>query len=208
LPDVLENTAWTPFYVEYRMARARLNQHHADNLKLEQMMLPDPLHPAVVHFPIVLAFLLPIVALAALWRIRRGGATRPAWGIAVATAAALSGSSWLALETGEADEERVERTVGEAPLESHEEAAERFLALSGGVLLLAGAGLLPGRLGAAARLATSAGALGLLVAVTLVGHSGGQLVYRHGAAEAQAQIGSGAGTPVEVTPRDQDDSDD
>ena len=190
------------------MARARLNQHHADNLKLEQMMLPDPLHPAVVHFPIVLAFLLPIVALAALWRIRRGRATRPVWGIAVATAAALSGSSWLAVETGEADEERVERTVAEAPLESHEEAAQRFLALSGGVLLLAGAGLLPGGLGAAARLATSAGALGLLLAVALVGHSGGQLVYRYRAAEAHAQLGSGAGAPVEVTAPDREDSDD
>jgi len=208
LPGVLENTARTPFYVEYRMARARLHQHHADNLKLEQVMLPDPLHPAVVHFPIVLAFLLPIVALAALWRIRRGRATRPVWGIAVATAAALSGSSWLAVETGEADEERVERTVAEAPLESHEEAAQRFLALSGGVLLLAGAGLLPGGLGAAARLATSAGALGLLLAVALVGHSGGQLVYRYRAAEAHAQLGSGAGAPVEVTAPDREDSDD
>ncbi|HEY7026326.1 MAG TPA: DUF2231 domain-containing protein [Gemmatimonadales bacterium] len=171
-------------------------------------MLPDPLHPAVVHFPIVLAFLLPIVALAALWRIRRGVAPRPAWSIAVATAAALSASAWLAVETGEADEERVEHTVGEAPLESHEEAAERFLALSGGVLLLAGAGLLRGRLGAVARLATSAGALGLLVAVTLVGHSGGQLVYRYRAAEAHVQIENGSGPPVEGNQSERKDSDD
>ena len=171
-------------------------------------MLPDPLHPAIVHFPIVLTFLLPIVALAALWRIRRGVAARPAWGIAVASAAALTGSAWLAVETGEADEERVERTVTEAPLERHEEAAERFLALSGGVLLLAGAGLLRGRLGAAARLATSGAALGLLVAVALVGHSGGQLVYRSGAAGAYTQIGSEAGTPVDVTQPERGDTDD
>lgn len=33
-------------------------------------MLPDPLHPALVHFPVVLGFLLPVVALVPLWSIR------------------------------------------------------------------------------------------------------------------------------------------
>jgi uncharacterized membrane protein len=149
-------------------------------------MLPDPLHPAVVHFPIVLTFLLPLAAAAALWRIRRGAAVGRAWPLAVAAAAALTASAWLAVETGEGEEERVERVVAEAPLERHEEAAERFLLLSGGVLLLSGAGLLRGRVGAAARLAAATGALGLVVAGALVGHSGGELVYRHGAAAAHA----------------------
>jgi len=44
-------------------------------------MLPNPLHPAVVHFPIVLALLLPIFAIGALWTIRRGARPRRAWGI-------------------------------------------------------------------------------------------------------------------------------
>ena len=35
-------------------------------------MIPEPLHPAVVHFPIVIAIFLPLVALAALAYIRRG----------------------------------------------------------------------------------------------------------------------------------------
>ena len=39
-------------------------------------MLPDPLHPAVVHFPIVLTFLLPLAALGALWRARRSPGAR------------------------------------------------------------------------------------------------------------------------------------
>jgi uncharacterized membrane protein len=154
-------------------------------------MLPDPLHPAIVHFPIVLTFLLPLAALAALWRIRRGAPARRAWGLAAVTAAALSASAWLAVETGEADEERVERIVADAPLENHEEAAERFLLFTAGVLLVAGGGLLPGRLGSAARLAATAGSLGLVAAGALVGHSGGELVYRHGAAAAHAP-----GTPA------------
>ncbi len=171
-------------------------------------MLPDPLHPAIVHFPIVLAFLLPLVVLAALWRIRRGASTRSVWSFAVATAAVLSASAWLAVETGEADEEKVEDAVAEAPLASHEESAERFLALSAGVLLVAAAGLLRGRIGTTARLATLAGAVGLIIAVTLVGHSGGQLVYRYGAARAFEQNGSSAAPHSEVEGAVRDDSDD
>lgn len=147
-------------------------------------MLPDPLHPAVVHFPIVLTFLLPIAVAIGLFRIRRGMAVGRAWSLAVVTAGALAMSSWIATETGEGEEEAVEDAVASGPLESHEEAAERFLLLTGGVFLLAGGGLLPGRVGTAARLTATAGALGLVVAGTLVGHSGGELVYRHGAAAA------------------------
>lgn len=171
-------------------------------------MLPDPLHPAVVHFPIVLTFLLPIVALVALWRIRRGTPARSTWAFVVATAAALSLSTWLAVETGEADEERVEPAVGEAPLEGHEESAKRFLALSAGVLLLTSAGLVQGRFGATARHVATAGAVGLIVAAAQVGHSGGELVYRHGAAAAYTQTAGGGEIGVEGDRARQEDSDD
>jgi uncharacterized membrane protein len=147
-------------------------------------MLPDPLHPAVVHFPIVLMFLLPLAAIAALWRQRRSPGSRGAWVLTTVLAGALTASAWLAVETGEGDEEGVERVVPETALESHEEAANRFLLLSAGVLVIAGAGLLRGRVGAAARVATAVGAVGLVVAGTLVGHSGGALVYQYGAAAA------------------------
>jgi uncharacterized membrane protein len=161
-------------------------------------MLPDPLHPAVVHFPIVLTFLLPLVALGALWHARRNPGSRGAWMLTVALAGALTASAWMAVETGEGDEEGAEQVVPEAALESHEEAAERFLLLSAGILLVAGAGLLRGRIGTGARLATTAGAFGLVVAGALVGHSGGELVYRHGAAAAHAQGNPGGGTAGEI----------
>lgn len=151
-------------------------------------MLPDPLHPAMVHFPIVLTFLLPLAAFGALWHGRRNPGVRTGWMLTTALAGALTASAWLAVETGEGEEDLVERVVPDAPLEAHEEAAERFLLLSGGVLLLAGAGLLRNRIGTAARLATTAGSVGLVVAGALVGHSGGELVYRHGAAAAHTQI--------------------
>ncbi|MBX3147447.1 MAG: hypothetical protein KF785_11835 [Gemmatimonadales bacterium] len=147
-------------------------------------MVPDPLHPAVVHFPIVFAVLLPIVAGIALWAIRRGTGARRAWAAPVALAAALSLSAWAATETGEDQEERVETVVAEAPLETHEAAADRFLVGSLGVLTIMVVGLAGGRVGSIARGLGLVATLALTVAGYQVGHSGGELVYRHGAASA------------------------
>lgn len=147
-------------------------------------MIPNPLHAAVVHFPIVLMVLMPIVAMVALWTIRRGAVPRKAWVVPVATAAALTLSSWVAVETGEREEEKVEAVVAESALHGHEEAAERFLLLSGVLLLLTSAGLLGGPVGRVARGGATTGALGLVAVGAQVGHSGGELVYRDGAASA------------------------
>ena len=160
-------------------------------------MLPDPLHPAVVHFPIVLTVLLPISVGVALWVIGKHATARRAWSVPLALAAALWVSAFVATRTGEREEERVEDVVGEAAIEGHEEAGERFLVLSGVLLLVAAAGLLPATVGRAARLVTAAGSLGLVAAAVQVGRSGGELVYRDGAASAYAG-GDGRG-PVAST---------
>jgi len=110
--------------------------------------------------------------------------------------AMLVGSSWLALETGESEEDRVERIVAERHIEAHEEAAERFLWLAGLTLLVSGTGLLPGGRGAAGRVATSVATFLVLLGAVQVGHSGGELVYKHGAAAAYVgQGGGGASAP-------------
>jgi uncharacterized membrane protein len=147
-------------------------------------MLPDPLHPAVVHFPIVLAVLLPFIATGALWAIRRGARPLKAWATPVGVAAALTLSSWVAVETGEREEAKVEPVVAKSLFHQHEEQAERFLVLSGVLLVITAAGLLRGASGRAARLGAIVGAVGLMVLVAQVGHSGGTLVYRDGAASA------------------------
>jgi predicted membrane protein DUF2231 len=143
-----------------------------------------PLHPLVVHFPIVLAVLLPISVVGALWAVRKGATARRVWALPVALAATLTLSAWVALDTGEDQEDRVENVVGKAALHGHEEAAERFLVLAGVVTLVAAVGLAGGTVGRAARLVTMVGTLGVVVAGAQVGHSGGMLVYRHGAASA------------------------
>lgn len=162
-------------------------------------MLPEPLHPAVVHFPIVLAVLLPIFALGALWAIRRGASPLRAWSVPVALAAAMVGSAWLAVETGEAEEERVEAVVAEEVLHEHEEAGERFLVLGGVLLLVTGVGLVPGAVGVAARYVGTAGTVVLVVAAVQVGAAGGELVYEHGAASAYVDT-AGQGAEPDAAP--------
>ncbi len=166
-------------------------------------MFPDPLHPAVVHFPIVLAVLLPIFALGALWAIRRGAHPRWAWAIPLALAAAMAATGWAAVETGEDQEDRVEEIVGEAPLHEHEEAGERFLLLSGLVLLVAAAGLADGTVGTAGRYLATAGSLVVLWAGIAVGDLGGELVYRHGAAAAYADSTTGPAAAAPEQERDE-----
>jgi len=162
-------------------------------------VLPNPLHPAVVHFPIVLAVLLPLFAIGALVAIRKGARPLRAWSLPLAVGAALTLSSWVAVETGEDQDERVERVVAEQPLETHEERAEMFLTLSGVLLLVSATGLVRGVVGRAGRITATVGAVALVVAAAQVGHSGGELVYRHGAASAYVPNEGGASASA-VTP--------
>lgn len=160
-------------------------------------MLPDPLHPMVVHFPIVLTVLLPGVAAASLWLIHRGLPPRRTWMVPVALAAAVTLSSWVAVETGEADEERVESVVPEAALATHEASAERFLVLSLGMLGVAGLGLVGGQWGLWARRVGLVTAVVLTAASYQVGHSGGSLVYHYGAGAAYSAGGEAGGGSIQ-----------
>lgn len=125
-------------------------------------------------------FLLPLAGLTALWWIRRGSRPLRAWMLPVVTAAALAASSWLAVESGESQEDQAESIAGEAAVSRHEHAAERFMLFTVSVLGLAALGLMRGRVGVAARWSTPVAAVALILAGYQVGHSGGQLVYGDG----------------------------
>lgn len=155
-------------------------------------MLPDPLHPAVVHLPIALAVLMPLLGILSILSIWKNFLPPRSWATWVLLQALLTGSASLALETGEDQQERVEQVVASRHIHEHEEAAERFLVLAGLGLVLGGVGLLPRRAGHFGRLAATLASCAVLAAGVSVGHSGGGLVYEYGAANAYLP---GAGGP-------------
>ena len=101
----------------------------------------------------------------------------------------------------------MEEVVAERHIEDHEELAERFQVVAGVALAIVAAGLLPGAAGGFARAVSVAAALAVLGAGTQVGHSGGELVYRHGAANAYVTQGDG-GLPAGEHRRERDHDDD
>ncbi len=166
--------------------------------------MPDPLHPAVVHFPIVLAFLAPFVILAAMWIRSRGKATRTWWPV-VLVLGALAASSFVAVKTGEREEERVEEVVAHDQMEEHEEQAELFFWVV--LAVFATTIAVPLVPGPSVRRYVEAGVLAATVAIAVwtvaIGHSGGMLVYEHGAASAYTDAAAG-----EATTADRHDDDD
>ncbi len=158
-------------------------------------MLPNPLHPSVVHFPIVFMAVLPLIAAVVLWRLHDGAKLRT-WGYVTLTAALVVGSGWVALRTGENEEDTVEQVVAEEPLHAHEEAAETFMLGAWIVLGLAVVGFAPGIAGRSARWVAFLGSLGLVGLGWRVGDLGGKLVYEHGAASAYAQPAAGGAQAV------------
>jgi uncharacterized membrane protein len=158
-----------------------------------------PLHPKLVHLPIALAVLMPLLSGGLLLAIWRDWFQKRVWSLVVAGQILLVGSGVLAMRSGEADEERVERIVPEAVLEQHEEAAEAFVWASGILLCLSLVPLLL-RARPAALVAGAATCLGSMAVLGLgyqVGQKGGELVYGHNAAAAFVQPGgNGASAPA------------
>ena len=148
-----------------------------------------PLHPAIVHLPLGLAILMPLVATGFAWALWTGRIRPRAWLAVVALQALLFGSGIVATRTGEAEEERVENVVRESALHAHEELADQFVWAGGVTLVLAGLVLGVWRPAAARTLAAGVVAGTVVVAGMglRVGHAGGQLVYVNGAAAAYAQ---------------------
>lgn len=142
-------------------------------------------HPKVVHVPMALGVLMPLIAggLALAWW--RNWLPWRAWFVAVGLQAVLLTSGVVALRTGEAQEDRVEAVVAEQPIEAHEEAAEVFVGASGAVLglMLAAAVFGARRPGLPIAAVATLSTLLVLGLGYRTGQTGGSLVYEHGAAQ-------------------------
>lgn len=146
-------------------------------------MFDLPLHPVVVHFPIVLGVLLPFAALLVWWGIKKNMVQQKVWAVVIALALVYGASALLAVEMGEKDEDKVEEVVAEKAVEEHEEYGEMIPWVAGGLLLVSFSGYYF-RNSHAARLAFVILSLAAIVPLANAGHTGGQLVYKYGAAKA------------------------
>lgn len=153
-----------------------------------------PLHPMLVHLPMALAVLIPAAAVAVVGAWTRGWWDARTWWLVVALQATLVVSAGLALQSGEAEEERVEHVVAKAAIEAHEEAAQVFAGLATAVLVLAVAAQVFARrdLGRWLAMATVAGSVLVGGAGVAVGHAGGELVWAKGAGTVQVAAPGGA----------------
>ena len=143
-------------------------------------------HPKLVHLPMALGVLMPLLSAGLLLAWWRDWLPRRAWILAIGLQAILVGSGVLALRSGEAEEGLVERVVAEQLIEHHEAAAEAFVWASGGVLTLMvlASALRSRRKGLPTAAAVTLGTFLVLGLGYRTGKAGGELVYQHGAAQA------------------------
>lgn len=150
--------------------------------------MPDiPLHPVLVHLPLGLSFIVPLVAIGIWLAFERGRLPRAAFAILTALQLLLAASGLAAMLAGHRDEDRVEKVAGRRAVHEHEERGEAFVwtasaAAALGIALL----LVPARAVRAMAALTVAGAITVAVLAFLTGKAGGEIVYRHGGAAAYA----------------------
>ena len=146
-------------------------------------MLDLPLHPIVVHFPIVLGTLLPFLAILLWWAIKKWQWTPKVWSLVSAVSLVYCLFAVTAVQLGEEDEEKVEKVISEKVIEEHEEAGELIPWLAGTLFLVSLGGF---TVKYSKQAKTAMIVLSLVGVVSLInaGHTGGELVYEHGAAIA------------------------
>ncbi len=149
-------------------------------------MFDLPLHPIAVHIPITLGLLLPFLGGALFWSIKKNILPVRSWFILVLLSGVYFGSTLLAAELGEHDEEAVEKVVQESALEAHEEVGEKVPWVAGVVFLAFIAPLVFSRKESLKLVAVG---VSLLATIPLIkaGHTGGELVYKYGAAQAHTK---------------------
>jgi uncharacterized membrane protein len=164
-----------------------------------------PFHPAVVHLPLGLALLSPLLALGLALAYWKGWLPKRSFWAVIGTQALLVIGAFLAMQTGEAEEDAVERLVSHAAVEAHEEAAALFLWGAVAALVVSTlVGLI--RSDRFARPLSLVAVVAALVVAGLgvnVGKAGGELVYVHGAAATYA--GAPGGKPTSPAIYGEDD---
>ena len=150
-------------------------------------MLPNPLHPAVVHLPLGLAVMLPLFIFLVMIGIGKQWFNHATWVLVVILQLLCMVGGIVSIETGEDQEEIVGTVVKEEFISKHEDMAKAFTASAGVTFGVALVGFfLRNRQRAFSMLSLATFFLSLVTlgVAGLTGHTGGELVYKQGAASA------------------------
>lgn len=144
-----------------------------------------PLHPLIVHVPLVLAGLTPIIAAYLAWQTWRGRDTRRGWLVAIALQVVIVAGAVIAIDTGGDEAGVVHTVVPREAIRDHAGSARWFEYASGATLaLLAASAVLRDRRAAIAGGAATVVALATLAIGIRTGHLGGKIVFEHDAPSA------------------------
>lgn len=150
----------------------------------------------IVHFPLALTFIVPILVVIFAIMIRMNKMNPKSWLIIVGLQLVIVGTGYIALESGETEEEQVEKVVSKSLIHEHEEAAEVFVGSTVVALVLSIAAFFVRKeIGFPLKIVISL--IGLISGylANRTGHLGGELVYKHGAASVYVQENSQALIP-------------
>jgi uncharacterized membrane protein len=149
--------------------------------------MSTPLHPAIVHFPIALAFILPVLILVFSLMIKKNKMAPQAWFIIIGLQLLTTVTGYVSLESGEEAEDVVEKVLDKKLIHEHEERAEIFVGSTVIALVLSTAAFfLRKEFQFILKLVVFVLSLVSSFLAYRTGHSGGELVYRYGAASAYA----------------------
>ncbi|HTJ45372.1 MAG TPA: DUF2231 domain-containing protein [Kofleriaceae bacterium] len=144
-----------------------------------------PLHPLIVHIPLVLAGLVPIVAAYLARETWLGRGSRRAWLVPLALQVVIVATVLIAIDTGGDEAGVVRAVVPRDAIHDHAGAAHWFeYATIATLAILAAAAWLRDRRAAIAGFVATAVALVTVVIGIRVGHLGGKLVFEHDAPAA------------------------
>lgn len=148
-----------------------------------------PFHPLIVHLPIALAIILPILILVFAFMIKTQKMSQQAWLVIIGLQIAATVSGYVALDSGEQEEHQVSKVLDKKLIHHHEESAEIFVGSTVLALVISiAAYFLRKEIQFYLQLGVALIAVVSCFLVYRTGSSGGELVYVYGAANAYKQI--------------------
>jgi len=154
-----------------------------------------PFHPALVHLPLGVSLVVPLLAFLATVAIWKGWVPKRTWWVIVLLQAMLVVGGAMGYQTGEREKDLVGGIIDDEPIEAHEHAAQTFMQAGAATLVVAVAAAFAAatKFAPIGHLLTTALSLLVLFLGMQAGHKGGRLVYIHDAAQAHLPENTGEG---------------